>query len=283
MKPPPVLSRGFIGDELGSEGPPFAVIVPVPVERTTSYMQGTKKAPGAILSASAQLETYHPLLDVDLAGSGVATLASPLGTKEELYAFAGTQKEWLAGTFPCFVGGEHSITPWILEGLGLREIGIVWLDAHADLRGSYRGDRESHACAARNSLPFGGIVEIGVRSYSPEERDYIRSCGGVRVFPRWGREAMEAVDSLPGTVYLSIDYDALDVSVLRAVGTPEPGGLGWEELTGILDHVFGAKRVVAMDAVELCPSPSDEASSFVAARVVFECLCRARIQGNRRA
>ncbi|MDD4858297.1 MAG: arginase family protein, partial [Candidatus Krumholzibacteria bacterium] len=121
---------------------------------------------------------------------------------------------------------------------------------------------------------FGKLVQIGVRSYSSEERDFVRGCAGTRIFGWWNEGAWEAIRRLPDPVYLSIDFDAVDPSILRAVGTPEPGGLQWDELMDLLSFVFEEKRVVAMDAVELSPAPNDETSNFIAAKIVYEAISR---------
>ena len=249
-------------------------IIPVPIERTTSYLQGTSKAPEAILEASRQIELYNAVVDIDLEGSGIVTVRDSMGGKEQLLSFIGRNRGTLLAGFPCFIGGEHSITPWILEALDLGDIGIVWIDAHADLRAEYQGDGESHACAARNSLKHGPLVSIGVRSYSREERDFLKGGAGVRLFADWSGEAADAIRRLPRRIYLSIDYDGIDPSIIPAVGTPEPGGLLWRDVTEILTLLFGEKRVVAMDAVELCPDDRSTVSDFVAAKIIYEAISR---------
>jgi agmatinase len=263
----------FLGTEVSGDRDRVCV-VPVPVEWSASYGKGTARAPAAILAASMQIEFYNSVLDVDLERAGIVTLREPLAGRDEVVAFVRAHRDLFRESFPCFIGGEHSITPWILEGLGYDSLGIVWLDAHADMRESYLGERESHACAARNALRYGTLVQIGVRSYSSEERDFIRGCGGTRLFGCWNEGAWEAVRRLPDQVYLSIDFDAVDPSILRAVGTPEPDGLAWDELMDLLSFVFDTKRVVAMDAVELCPMEHDETSNFIAAKIVYEAISR---------
>jgi agmatinase len=264
----------FLGPEVsGADGDRVAVI-PVPVEWSASYGRGTARAPQAILDASMQIEFYNSALDIDLEKTGIVTLREKIAGKDDLVSFVRAHRDYFRKTFPCFLGGEHSITPWILEGLGYESLGVVWLDAHADMRAQYLGEKESHACAARNSLPFGKLVQIGVRSYSSEERDFLRGCDGTRVFGWWSEGAWEAIRRLPDPVYLSIDFDAVDPSILRAVGTPEPGGLQWDELMDLLSFVFENKRVVAMDAVELCPKERDETSDFIAAKIVYEAISR---------
>lgn len=267
-------SYEFLGTEVAGADRDRVYVIPVPVEWSVSYGTGAGRAPDALLAASMQIELYNAALDLDLEGAGIATLRPEIRSREDLVGFVRAHRELFRTAFPCFLGGEHSITPWILEGLGLDDVGIVWLDAHADLRESYLGERESHACAARNALRYGPIVQIGVRSYSREERDFLRTAGGSRIFPFWNEGAWEAVRRLPENIYLSIDFDAVDPSILRAVGTPEPGGLGWEELMDLLTVVFERKRVVAMDAVELAPAEHDETSSFIAAKIVYEAISR---------
>ena len=264
----------FLGEEVSSESEAQVYIVPVPIEMTTSYIQGTDRAPQAIIDASRQIELYNSAIDLDLEGAGIVTVGDAIRDRDELFTFIEKYREELLGSFTCFIGGEHSITPWILEALELEDIGIVWLDAHADLREEYLGDSESHACAARNSLQFGSLVEIGVRSYSRKEYEFISAEKSVRVFRSLTGEAVEAVRSLPSNIYLSIDYDAFDPSIIPSVGTPEPGGLTWGRAMECLDLLFSEKRVVAMDAVELCPAEGSIASDFIAAKVIYEAISR---------
>jgi len=275
------ITHDFLGSEAAADEV-NVLVISAPVEESTSYIKGTAAAPHSILEASMQVELYNSLMDVDLEGSGIAAVDSGARTLDELSRFIREERDVIAGCFHCFLGGEHSITPVILEGMDYGEIGIVWLDAHADLREEYLGNPRSHACAARNSMPYGKIVEIGVRSRSGGERDFLAGSDGVEIFSRWGEEARRAVDRLPTRVYLSLDFDAVDPSLIRAVGTPEPGGLSWEDLIEIFDHIFSGKQVVAMDAVELCPSPSDTVSSFTAAKAVYEAVSRHLVSKGKR-
>lgn len=273
-------NHDFLGEEAAAENENI-VVVTVPVEESTSYIQGTAEAPRAILDASRQIELYDISSGTDLEGAGIATCDSGTRRLEGLADFIRNEKDALSGKFACFIGGEHSITPVILERMDYGDIGIVWLDAHADMRAEYLGNPKSHACAARNSLPMGRIVEIGVRSCSREEARFIESCEELSVFRGWGVDAAAAIDGLPDRVYVSLDFDAIDPSLIGAVGTPEPGGLTWKDLMNILDRVFSSKTVVGMDAVELCPRPEDTASSFTAAKAVYEAIVRAAAKGMR--
>ncbi|MDD3642909.1 MAG: arginase family protein [Candidatus Krumholzibacteria bacterium] len=266
-------SHDFLGTE-ASGTKREVLVLSVPVELTTSYLSGTAGAPEAIIEASRQIELFNPAAGIDLEGAGIATVRTGARDRGALAGFIRENRAELSEVFCCFLGGEHAITPWILEEMAYGPVGIVWLDAHADLREQYLGDPHSHACAARNSMPFGPIVQIGVRSWSRGEQEFMRTARGVTTIGRWGGGARAALDTLPPRVYLSLDYAAFDPSVIRAVGTPEPGRLSWDDIVGILDHLFATREVVGMDAVELCPSAQDAASDFIAAKAVYEAISR---------
>jgi agmatinase len=173
---------------------------------------------------------------------------------------------------PGFLGGEHSVTPAILEGLALGDIGIVWIDAHADLRTEFMSSAQNHACAARNSLPYGKMVQIGIRSLAEEEYRFYKESDSVVKFKEWGAAALSAIRSLPRTIYLSVDLDGLNPTLMRAVGTPEPGGLEWSEVLEIVDLITREKKLAAFDVVELCPSQTDVTSEYTAARLVYKII-----------
>jgi agmatinase len=186
------------------------------------------------------------------------------------------------------LGGEHSITPALVRGVRRALPGpltIVQIDAHADLRDSYQGSRYSHACAMRRALEEnpGPAIQLGIRSYSREEAEFLRSCGGRITF--WsaaairGAEPAELIRGLSDAVkekrvYLTIDVDGLDPAVIPATGTPEPGGLGWQQTLDILSAVIGSAHVVALDCVELAPRPGLHMAEFAAARMLHELLNR---------
>jgi len=156
------------------------------------------------------------------------------------------------------------------------DLSVLQLDAHADLRDSYEGTPFNHACAMARVLERSPLVGVGIRSLSPEEAERIRRkklpifmAHRMRQDSQWMDSALE---NLTDTVYLTIDLDALDPSIMPAVGTPEPGGLGWYETLDFLKRVFQRKRVVGMDVVELCPLPEHNAPDFLAARLVYKAI-----------
>jgi agmatinase len=176
------------------------------------------------------------------------------------------------------LGGEHSITPPLVAAAAARYpgLGVLQIDAHADLRDSYMGTRHNHACAIRRALEFAPVTQVGIRSMSTEEA---RAASGLRtrIFydhsmrrdPAW---IDSVVDTLPESVYLTIDVDGFDPAIMPATGTPEPGGLSWYEALALLRATIERRRVVACDVVELSPLPGIMAPNFLCAKLVYKIL-----------
>ena len=267
---------GFLEDKLDgvflSHEKSRYVVSLIPYEETTTYRKGARNGPRAIIDASPHMELLDETLHVNASSHGILTLSPPITDLSSVSAHAAAVARSHPAALLAFLGGEHSITPAILKGLARRNIGIVWIDAHADLRKEYRGRPDNHACAGFNSVGYGPIVQIGVRSVSEEETDYLAKSNRVECFRVWSEAAENAIRNLPKEVYLSIDMDGFSPMLVRAVGTPEPGGLLWEEVMGILDCVFREKDVIAYDVVELCPEEHDVVSSFTAARLVYKAM-----------
>jgi agmatinase len=280
-------------------------VLPIPYEATVSYGEGTREGPAAIIAASHEVEMYEAQFDGEPCLSwGVHTmpaLAADWRTPEEMMPAVAAAAEPVAhsGKLLVALGGEHSITPAIVRGVRLatgEPLAVVQIDAHADLRDSFHGTRHSHACAMRRSLEEteGILVQLGIRSCSGEEASFIRA-NSDRITV-WRAEEIHA--ARPGAflrqlskrlagrrIYLTIDVDGLDPSVVPATGTPEPDGLGWRQCCNILRAVAEAGEVVAMDCVELAPRPGLHASEFSVARLLYLTIAhvmRARGQGNAR-
>jgi agmatinase len=182
------------------------------------------------------------------------------------------------GKFPVVIGGEHSITAPIVGALAARTPGlsVLQIDAHADLRDVYMGSRHNHACAMRRVLEHTRATQVGIRSLSSEEA--IAAPGlpteifydfSMRTDDRW---MDRVVRSLSESVYITIDCDGLDPSIMPAVGTPEPGGLSWYETLTLLRRVVETRRVVGFDVVELCPIPGLVAPNFLCAKLIYKIL-----------
>ena len=260
-----------------------AVILPVPFDRTTSYVFGTRHGPRELLLASAQVELWDEEIGADVHHRGICTLPEmdlSSATLEEAVAdlqrVAGEILD--RGKFLLTIGGEHSITSPIVAAAAERHDGlsVLQIDAHADLRDSYQSQRHSHACAMRRTLDHAKLVQVGIRNISEEEIRALPSLQttifydwNMRDDPNW---IDRAVSTLADKVYITIDLDGLDPALMPAVGTPEPGGLSWRELTTLLRRTFERKTIVAADVVELCPVPGLVAPNFIAARLVYKLL-----------
>ena len=260
-----------------------AVILPVPLERTTSYGSGTRNGPREILLASSHMELWDEELNTDVHGIGIFTLPEmelPFGDMPDVLAEIRRVTTALVerGKFPFVLGGEHSLTAAVVGALADRHPGlsVLQIDAHADLRDSYMGSRFNHACAMRRVLELAPCTQVGIRSLSTEEAAAAASLP-TRIFydvrmrnePDWiGR----IVESLGPAVYITIDCDGLDPAIMPAVGTPEPGGLGWYELLALLRRVIAERHVVGGDLVELCPIPGMLAPNFLCAKLAYKIL-----------
>jgi agmatinase len=242
----------------------------IPYEETTTYRKGTRHAPDALVDASGHIELWDETWEVDASAHGVRTLRPEITDLESVETFAREVRRQYPDNLLGFIGGEHSVTPALVRGCCSGDFGVVWIDAHADLRRSYIGRPDNHACAGFNTAPMAPIVQIGVRTLAREEMEYLRSSDRVRAFRRWGDEARRAILDLPRDIYLTVDADGFAPEVIRAVGTPEPGGLNWDEVMEIVELLFRDKNVTAFDTVELCPDEHDIASSFILAKMVYK-------------
>jgi agmatinase len=260
-----------------------AVILPIPLESTTSYMGGTKHGPREILVASSHMELWDEEMNVDIHGTGIFTLPEMELPFDDMGAIMAEIRRVVTeiiehDKFPIVLGGEHSITSPVVAALAARHPGlsVLQIDAHADLRDSYMGTRFNHACAMRRVLEFARCTQVGVRSLSTEEAKVAPTLPteiffdvNMRTDPNW---IEQVVDSLGETVYITIDCDGMDPAIMPAVGTPEPGGLSWAEMLGLLRSVISNRRVVGCDLVELCPIPGLVAPNFLCAKLIYKIL-----------
>ena len=259
------------------------VVLQAPLELTTSYMKGTARGPEALIEASRQVEYFDDELKAETYRRGIATLP-PLRFKKDESAAAVLQIEKTtgelldAGKRIALVGGEHTVTVGAVAAYKkrFRDLSVLHLDAHADLRESYEGSPFSHACVMARVKEICPFASVGIRSYSQEEANTIQR-EGLSVFDIHRLEKddswmEESIDRLGETVYITLDLDALDPSVMPAVGTPEPGGMGWFQTIRYLRRVFREKVVVGFDMVELCPQTSAEYGVFTAAKLFYRMI-----------
>lgn len=259
-------------------------ILPIPFERTTSWGTGTYLGPHAILQASRYLELWDEETRREPYRLGISTLR-PCRPSAALMRPALDQIREAAsrpladGKFLLALGGEHSLSLPLVEAALERhpDLGVLQLDAHADLRQEYQKTPYSHACVMRRILDLGvPTAAVGLRSLSKDEADLIRER---RLQVVWaidmqddGTDLQEVLAALPETIYLTFDVDFLDPSLLPATGTPEPGGGRWYPTLRLLRQVFATKKVVAMDLVELAPRTDAPASDFLVAKLAYKCI-----------
>ncbi len=263
-----------------------AVIFPVPLERTTTYVRGTYNGPGAILSASRHMELYDDELELEpYKEIGIHTLP-PIdtmdGTFDEVLTELFTAQCALLedDKFPVALGGEHSLTPPLVSAVAkkYKNLSVLQVGAQADLRSEYQGNPSSHSCAMRRVLEICPAVQVGIRSISAEEARVIPQLS-TKIY--WAKDIARAplktwiakvLADLSPNVYFTIDVGGFDPSIIPATGNPEPGGLDWHQVTSLLRAVAAHKKVVGMDIVELLPQQGDHASAVLAAKLVYKCL-----------
>lgn len=266
-------------------------VLPVPYERSTSYAKGAALAPEAIVRAGSQLELFDEELWIEPGlAAGVLPAVDCSGPREAVFdrISESARAELAAGRFVLALGGEHSVTlPLAEAAAGGENLTVLNIDAHADLRFSYLGDRFSHACVMRRIREQGiNTVHAGMRSLCAEEAEYIQAFL-VPVF--MARDMALAGDGcekavlgcLGERVYVSVDVDALDPAAMPGTGTPEPGGLGWHRLLRLLRAVFEAAEVVAADIVETMPVPGISLPEYAAARLAAKIMLYHSIGKNR--
>lgn len=284
----PMPPENFLGlnEEDAAYATSRAVIFPVPLERTTSYERGTAKGPAAIIEASRYVELYDEELELEpYKEIGIATLP-PIdtedGTLDEVITEIFTAQLGLLedGKFPVVLGGEHSLTPPLVSATAkkFKNLSVLQIDAHADLRDSYHGNQNSHACAMRRVVEVCPAVQVGIRSISAEE---VNALPQLQTKIYWAKDIVRAplkswiakvLADLSPNVYLTVDLDGFDPSLVPATGTPEPGGLDWHQVTSLIRAVADHKKIVAMDVVELLPQPGQHASNFLAAKLIYKSL-----------
>jgi len=291
---------GFLGlePEHSSRKSSRVLVLPVPYECTTSYGQGTRFGPRAIIDASAALELYDPDSGtepaLELGFHTLPPVIPNMDSPEEMVANLAScaRPLYKSGKFVLALGGEHTITAGLVRAAVRQwpDLCIVYVDAHADLRDEYQGTAYSHACAARRALDelkdSGGVrlIQVGVRNTAREEHEFakaqperIRTFLGEEIAADRARHWLGDIEELvkERNVYLSFDLDGLDPSIMPATGTPEPGGLDWYDALELVERVAKEASLVAADLVELAPQYGNRAPDFIAAKLAYLIATRA--------
>ncbi|TWT44319.1 N(1)-aminopropylagmatine ureohydrolase [Phycisphaerae bacterium RAS1] len=282
---------GLPHDESDYASARFAVL-PIPYDATTSYGVGTRDGPRAIITASQQVELYDEGLGCEPKLGGVATLdpvaPDARGPEQTLAGIFKAAKKVVAdGKFLLSLGGEHSISSALVKAVKTRnkDLSVLQIDAHADLRDEYQGSPFSHASVMRRIHDLGvDAVAVGIRNYSAAEARFIRENEKLVLSPRDVRDMKNWIDvvinALSPTVYVTIDIDGFDPAYAPGTGTPEPGGLDWFQVTDLLARVSRKKNIVAADIVEVRPIPPSTVTEFLAARLAHRLMGLVSMHGK---
>lgn len=281
----PMNFGGIDEEEYSSFDAARIVVWPVSYEGTVSYGTGTGGGAMAIVDASRNMELYEEETGAEVYKLGIHTLEefesrdTPETMMDSLYS---RTKELLeTDKFVCMLGGEHSVSAPVIKAHAekFHDMSVLQIDAHADLRDTYDGTPHSHASIMARVVKDLRIpsVQVGIRSISADEARSINSGLPTKIF--WAKDIVgktnwidEAVDSLTGNVYLTIDIDGLDPSLVPTTGTPEPGGLGWYETLTLIRTLAKKKRVVGMDLVEFSKTENSDAPAFLCSKLVYKSL-----------
>lgn len=259
------------------------VVAPVPYDLTSTYQPGSRRGPAAIIEASTNMEFYDEELGRETYLAGIHTL-DPLevdarGPKEMMGRVRQMIAEILSDNkIPVMLGGEHSISFAAVQAVKEKypELSVLQFDAHADLRDSYQESPFSHACVGRRISEIAELTQVGIRSLSAEEAVFMKESSVVTCFaddlyadPDWKEKICK---NLKSDIYITIDLDVFDPAVMPSTGTPEPGGLSWRDVLGLIRAVSKRCRIRGFDVVELTPIPGLVAPDFMASKLIYRIM-----------
>ncbi len=274
------INFGYLPKEYSNSQNARIVIIPVAYDGTSTWMKGADEGPAAILEASANMELYDIETDSEVYKKGIFTentIGGELSTAEMIEAVHEAVRYHLEmDKFTVVIGGEHSVSIGSIKAHAQRytDLTVLQLDAHSDLREEYNGSKYNHACVMARTKELCPIVQVGIRSMDSSEKKRMDES---RVFfaERLGRLANwidQVVSKLSQNVYVTVDLDVFDPSIMSSTGTPEPGGLSWYEVLTLLKAVCRKKNIVGFDVVELCPDKRNKAPDFLAAKLIYKLL-----------
>lgn len=281
----PMNFGGIDEEEYSSFDAARVLVWPVSYEGTVSYGTGTGAGAMAIVDASRNMELYEEETDAEVYKIGIHTLDEfePRPTPESMMKglYENTKKHISDGKFLCMLGGEHSVSAPVIQAHAEKyhNLSVLQIDAHADLRDTYDGTPHSHASIMARVVKDMRLpsVQVGIRSISAEEATSLDSGLPTKIF--WAKDVVgrtdwidDAVNSLTDNVYLTIDIDGLDPSLVPTTGTPEPGGLGWYETLTLIRKVAEKKNIIGMDLVEYSYVEGLDSPAFLCAKLVYKSL-----------
>lgn len=273
------MSNCFLQSEIGrhTREDSFFHVIPAPFEATVSYGGGTSQGPAAIINASQQLELFDGTSVPAECGIFTAPL---LSCTTDVKAVINTIAEDVGmslhnGACPILLGGEHTISCGAFRAVQemKKPAGIIQFDAHADLRDMYEGTAYSHACVMRRACDMGlPVFQVATRSLSPEEHLFRQERGIAFHDAGENYDMVVLPDYLPKDIYITVDIDAFDISVMPATGTPEPGGIGWYQFFSVLHTIAAQKNILGFDLVEYAPIAQMHAYDYFCARLLYNIM-----------
>ena len=271
---------GGIPEEFAKYEKSKIVLLPVPYDGTSTWQKGADKGFEAFLEASENMELYDIETDSEVYKNGISILdaitekSSPDAMVEAVYK--SVQHQIKRNKFVTLFGGEHSISIGAIRAFyeNYENLTVLHLDAHADLRKDYEGSKYNHACAVYEASQHTNLIQIGIRSMDTSEKltmdfEKVYFAHEIAQDNFWMDSALEQMTE---NVFITLDLDVFDPSIMPSTGTPEPGGLLWNETLEFLNKVFGEKNVVGFDIVELCPNSNNKAPDFLAAKLYYKML-----------
>ncbi len=274
------INFGFLPEEYSNPEDAGIVIIPVAYDGTSTWLKGADKGPAAILEASANMELYDIETDSEVYKKGIfteETIGGEISTNEMIEVVTQTTKYYLEkNKFTVVIGGEHSVSIGSIKAYAEhhKKLTVLQLDAHSDLRDQYNGSKYNHACVMARVKELCPVVQVGIRSMDYSEK---KSIDSARMF--FAKDIYDSTDwikkvisKLSDNVYITIDLDVFDPSIMPSTGTPEPGGLLWYDVLALLKAVASKKNIVGFDAVELCPGEENKAPDFLAAKLIYKLL-----------
>ncbi|MBU2651963.1 MAG: agmatinase [Bacteroidetes bacterium] len=273
---------GGIPKEFRSPETASVVILPVPYDGTSTWVKGADKGPEAILEASENMELYDIDLDAENFRVGIYTddyITEDATPKKMSQAVFRKVKKWLdQGKFIVTIGGEHSVSIGAIQACHEHypDLQVLQIDAHTDLRPEYEGSKYNHACVMARVREWCPFVQVGIRSMDIIEKQFVPEgkvfyASGIRN-GRYGDWISEVTEKLGGKVYVTIDLDGLDPSILPSTGTPEPSGLLYHEVVNLIRAVNEKHEIIGFDVVELCPNPNEKSSNFLASKLLYQII-----------
>jgi len=254
------------------------VLIPVPYDGTSSWQKGADKGPEAFLEASENMELYDIETKSEVYKKGIY-LAPPVTEDESPEKMVDTVYKTVKNyikqeKFVTIFGGEHSVSIGTIRAFNesFEDLTVVQLDAHADLRPEYEGSSCNHACAVHEASKKTNLVQVGIRSMDVSEVEHMDENQVYFAHDLYEDWQDDAIGQMTPNVFITIDLDAFDPSIMPSTGTPEPGGLFWYETLEFLKMMFKKKNVVGFDIVELCPNKNEKSSDFLAAKLYYKML-----------